>query len=230
MREFGEGLWVREGSAVPFLGIPYPTRMAVARLASGGLWVWSPIRLDEELADEVAALGAVEHLVAPNKLHHLFLGEWLGRWPEARAWAAPGLAARRPDLRFAGELGDAPPDAWAGEIEQVVFRGSFWMEEVVFFHRPSRTALVTDLIQRFDPASLRGWRLWLMRLEGLVGEEGSTPREWRASFWRRGEARRARDALLAWEPERLVLAHGACAPSGAAAVIRRGLAWLGGAA
>ncbi len=65
-----------------------------------------------------------------------------------------------------------------------------------------------------------------MRLDGLVGERGSTPREWRASFLRRGPARAARQKVLGWQADRLLVAHGACVGSGAAAVIERALDWI----
>ena len=100
------------------------------------------------------------------------------------------------------------------------------MEEVVFFHRPSRTAIFCDLIQRHPEATGRGWKGLLMRLDGLVGEGGSTPREWRASFLRRKPARAARDRVLAWNPERLLIAHGDCAQRDAASIIRRALRWI----
>ena len=66
LREFGRSLWVADGPTVPFLGIPYPTRMAIARLANGGLWVWSPVALGFDLEAAVRALGTVEHLVSPK--------------------------------------------------------------------------------------------------------------------------------------------------------------------
>jgi hypothetical protein len=109
LRPAGEALWLADGPDVPFLRVfRYPTRMAAARLASGELFVGSPIALDAGLADELAALGPVRHLVAPNALHHLFLGDWSRRFPGARLYAAPGLARKRPDLRFHAELGAAP--------------------------------------------------------------------------------------------------------------------------
>jgi len=226
LEPFGPSLWIADGPTVPFYGFPYPTRMALAKLADGGVWVWSPVALTPALAGAVEAIGPVREIVSPNKIHHLFLAAWAERWPEARVHAPPGLARRKPELRFDAELGDAPDPAWAGEIDQTVFHGSLFMEEVVFFHRPSRAAIVCDLVQRHDPATLRGWKGWLMRLDGLVGERGSTPREWRASFLRRGPARAARDALLAWRPERLVIAHGACAHEGASAILADALAWI----
>ena len=76
LKKIGEEIWIADGPTVSFYGFPYPTRMAVVRLTGGDLWVWSPVGLSDELAAEVESLGAVRHLVSPNKIHHLFLGEW----------------------------------------------------------------------------------------------------------------------------------------------------------
>jgi hypothetical protein len=100
------------------------------------------------------------------------------------------------------------------------------MEELVFFHRASRTAIFADLIQRFPESAAKGWQGALMRLAGLVGEHGSTPPDWRATFLRRSLARVARDTVLEWNPERLLVAHGECAGTAAAEVIAAALAWI----
>lgn len=226
LEEFAPSLYLADGPTVSFYGFPYATRMALVRLRDGGLWVWSPIALTPALEAAVDALGPVREIVSPNKIHHLFLAEWARRWPDARLHAPPGLAARKPELHFAATIDEVPDPRWAGEIDQVVFRGSFAMHEVAFFHRLSCTAIVGDLVQRHDPARARGGKGLLMRLDGLVGAHGSTPREWRASFLRRAPARAARDRVLAWQPRRLVVAHGACAQSDAARILERALAWI----
>ncbi len=226
LKAFAPSLYVADGPMVPFFSFPYPTRMAVAQLSDGDVWVWSPVKLTEDLAGAVDALGPVRYIVSPNKLHHLFLAEWAERWPDARLYAAPGLARKKPQLKFDGELRDEPETEWAADIDQVVFRGSFAMEEVVFFHRPSATAIIGDLIQRHPESKMKGWQGLLMRLDGLVGEHGSTPREWRASFLRRGPARAARDKVLGWKPERLLIAHGACEQTGATPIIAAALSWI----
>lgn len=200
--------------------------MALVRLSSGDVWVWSPVALTRELAEATEAIGPVRFIVSPNKLHHLFLREWIEHWPDARVYAPPGLARRKPEIRFDEDLTDEPDPQWAPDIDQVVFRGSFVMEEVVFFHRPSRTALFCDLIQRHREATISGWLGLLMRLDGLVGKHGSAPREWRATFVRRKPARAARDEVLGWNAERLLIAHGECARSGANEIIRRALSWI----
>jgi hypothetical protein len=200
--------------------------MAVARFPDRSLWVWSPIALTEHLAREVEALGRVRYIVSPNKLHHLFLREWSNRWPGAKLYAPPGLARKERGLRFDAELLDQPDPAWSADIDQVIFRGSFAMKEVVFFHRPSSTAIFGDLIQRFPESSLTGWKRTVMRLSGLVGQRGGTPIDWRSSFLRRAPARAARERVLQWNPTRLLIAHGECAQSVAREIITDALSWM----
>jgi len=226
LEPFGPSLYVANGPVVSFFGFPYPTRMAVACLSDGSVWAWSPIALTRALADEVQSLGPVRYIVSPNKLHHLFLHEWARQWPEARLYAPPGLARRQPALHFSAELGDQPNAAWQADIDQVVFRGSFAMAEVAFFHRASRTAIMGDLIQRFPETEVSGWKGMVMRLGGLVGESGSTPPDWRASFLQRRPARAALQKVLQWNPERLLIAHGTCVQTGAAGVIQKALSWI----
>jgi hypothetical protein len=226
LESFAPSLWIADGPTVPFYGFPYPTRMVVVRLADGSAWVWSPVALTEELAHAVEAIGPVRYILSPNKIHHLFLAEWAERWPEARLFAPPGLASKKPDLHFDAELGDEPDPAWAADIDQVIFHGSLAMEEVVFFHRASRTVIICDLIQRHPEAKMTGWKGMLMRLDGLVGEHGSTPREWRATFLQRKPARAARNKVLNWNAERLVIAHGECAQAEATSIIAGALRWI----
>ncbi|MGN6666154.1 MAG: DUF4336 domain-containing protein [Trinickia sp.] len=223
---FGPNLYVADGPVVSFHGFPYPTRAAIVRLSDGGIWVWSPIELTQDLADAVEAFGPVACIVSPNKLHHLALPAWKNRWPQARLYAPPGLIGKMKGFRFDAELGDEPDEQWKADIDQVIFRGSFALEEVVFFHRASRTAIFGDLIQRFPDASTDGWKGMAMRLDGLVGPHGSTPREWRLSFLSRHAARAARQKVLDWQPERLLIAHGECALSGATDVIADALRWI----
>jgi hypothetical protein len=168
LAEFGPRIWIGEGPIVPFYGFAYPTRMAVIRLQDGSLFVWSPIALSSDLRQEVDALGMVRHLVSPNLLHHLFLGDWKSAYPHARLYASPGLRRRRKLLPFDAALRDTPDPAWAMDIDQVLLRGSFYLTEAVFFHHPSRTAIFADLIQNFPRDWFKGWRGFVARFGGIV--------------------------------------------------------------
>jgi len=210
------------------IGFRYPTRMAVIRLADGGLLIWSPVALAEDLRAELAALGEVRHLVAPNSLHHLFLGEWRAAYPLARLHAAPGLRPRRRDLEFDAELGDAPPSAWAGDLDQVVLRGNRITTEVVFFHRRSGAVLFTDLIQQFAPGWFRGWRAVIARCDLMTEPEPSVPRKFRAAFVDRRAARDGLRRILEWPSRKVVMAHGSPVEQDGQAFIAKAFRWLTG--
>jgi Domain of unknown function (DUF4336) len=226
LRKFGQRIWLADGPVVPFYRFPYPTRMAVIRLSDGGMFVWSPVALSAALRREVDALGPVHHLVSPNPIHHLFLGEWKSAYPEARLYASPGLRRKRRDLAFDAELGDAPEPDWAADIDQVQVRGSFVMTEVVFFHHASHTVIFADLIENLPRDWFKGWRGVLARLDGIVAPNPGAPREWRASFFNRPAARAALARILAWPIERVLIAHGEPATANGAAFVRRAFAWL----
>ncbi len=223
---FGPEIWMADGPVASFYGFPYPTRMAVIRLSDGGLFVWSPVALSGPLRASIDGLGPVRYLISPNALHHLFLAEWTSAYPAARLYASPGLRRKREDLAFDATLADAPEPEWAADIDQVILRGSFYLTEVVFFHRHSRTALFADLIQNFPRDWFKGWRGVLARLGGIVAPNPGAPRDWRASFLHRGAARAALDRILAWPIERVLIAHGDLPGKGDTAFVRRAFAWL----
>src|SRR5215469_5158890 len=106
--QFGPEIWMADGPVTSFHGFAYSTRMAVIRLSDGSLFVWSPVALSDSLGAAVNALGSVRHIVSPNALHHLFLGDWKSAYPAARLYASPSLCSKRRDLTFDAELGDEP--------------------------------------------------------------------------------------------------------------------------
>lgn len=223
-------LWVADGEIVSFVGAPYPTRSVIVRLKSGDLWVWSPVRLTPELRAEVEQLGPVRHLVSPNKLHHLYLAEWKAAFPGAQLWGPQSTIRKCSHLEFSERLRDDPPSEWLPDIDQAWFRGSFAMDEIVFLHRPSATAIVADLIQTFSNAFLRthwGWFAFLARLDGLTEDQACAPREWRLSFINRAPARRARDKVLGWNCRNLIVAHGERPGSIDPTYLAKSFRWLG---
>ncbi len=106
--QFGPEIWIANGPVASFHGFPYSTRMAVIRLSDGSLFVWSPIALSDPLRDSLRTLGPIRHLVSPNALHHLFLGEWKSAYPDARLYASPRLRRKRKDLTFDAESAMRP--------------------------------------------------------------------------------------------------------------------------
>ncbi|MGD8830984.1 MAG: DUF4336 domain-containing protein [Pseudomonadales bacterium] len=225
-----EGIWLCDGDIVDFYGFPYPTRMVVIRLASGLLWVWSPIALSANLMTEVDALGRVGHLVSPNKIHHLYLQDWKAAYPAAKLWGPASTVNKRTDLAFQSALNDTAPPDWAGEIDQFWFTGSFFLDEVVFLHRASRTAILADLSENFSAEFLNAhWKPWarvIARIWKIVQPYGYPPLEWRASWISRARARDTLARLLDADPDKVVMAHGEWQREGGRAYLEKAFGWL----
>lgn len=231
IEQVADDIWIAEGGNVDFYGFAYPTRSVIVRLRSGGLWVWSPIKLSEALKQQLQALGKPAHLVSPNKIHHLFLSEWSAVYPEAALWGPRSTIEKRKDLHFQPALEDRPPEPWRDEIDQAWFRGSIFMDEIVFFHRNSRTAILADLSENFSEAFLsanwKGWQQRIARWWSITEGRGYAPLEWRLSFVNRQPLRAARDKVLHWKPERVIMAHGEWQRRDGTAYLENCFAWIG---
>jgi hypothetical protein len=218
-----------------FAGVsePFPTRMVVVRLAGGDLFLWSPTEPDEGLRKEVDALGPVGHLVSPNKLHYVHICAWKRAYPEATTWASPGVrkraASRGAEVCFDRDLVDEPEEAWREDLDQLIFRGSGFMEEVIFFHRKTRTLILADFIENFEAGKLGGpLYAWLARLAGVADPDGKANIAARLTFFgRKEEARASLEGMLAWQPEKVIMAHGRPYYRDGAAELRRAFRWLG---
>jgi hypothetical protein len=230
LEQVHDALWIAEGETVSFFGAGYPTRSVIVRLENDHLWIWSPVKLTWDLRAQMDRLGSVRHLISPNKLHHLYLKEWKAAYPEAELWGPQSTIKKCSNLLFQQALKDSPPPEWCPDIDQAWFRGSFAMDEIVFFHRPSATAIVADLIQTFSDSFLRehwGWWRFLARLDGLTQDQACAPLEWRLSFINRAPARRARDKVLSWDSQRVIVAHGEWPRANGNAFLAKSFRWLG---
>ena len=223
------GIWVIDGPAIRFYGMPFSTRATLVRLANGTLWVHSPTRLTEDLAKAVERLGRVAHLVAPNWIHYAHVGAWQARFPAAQSWAAPGVAERAAsrgiELRFDHQLRQAPPAAWAFEIDQMIVRGSTLHREAVFFHRATKTLILTDLIENFEARKIGPVLRIAAWLAGVLAPDGKAPVDMRQTFRDRAALRADVDRMIAWGPERVILAHGRWITANGTAELRRAFRW-----
>ncbi len=223
MQQLHSDLWVTE-SPLRFLGLEVGARMTVVRLPGPKLLLHSPIAAAPDLVREVKALGPVAYIVAPNRLHHLFVGEWQRACPDALLYVAPGLDTKRADLAIAGVLADEPEPGWKGVVDQVLLAGFPLANEVVFFHRPSATLIATDLAFNIGSSSPPLTRL-AFRLGGTYGRLSPTLLE-RILVRDRAAFRHSLERVLEWPFERVVVAHGDVSEKGGREELVHGYSWL----
>jgi hypothetical protein len=194
------------------LPMPFTTRMTVVRLESGDLFLHSPISFDRKLADELARLGRIRHLISPNQFHYAHIGEWEKAFPDAIAWASPGVRqrarARHSDVVFTRDLGAGAPEEWRREMDQTLFPGGYF-KEFIFFHKASRTLILTDTIINIELDRIgEPWRT-ATKLTGMCHPHGQIFFGMRPPFLlQRQKAKAVVARIRSWRPERILLSHG----------------------
>jgi Domain of unknown function (DUF4336) len=224
MREFGADIWLIDGPPVRAFGIRLPTRMIVVRLRDGSLWINSPVAVSKSLLASIELIGPPRYLVAPTPLHVWRLEEWRRLFPRAELWGPPSIASSPRRRTFAGVLGDETPEQWKADLDQVVFRGNAFLQEVEFLHKPSRTVVFADFLQNYPPDKSRLFLSTLQRLAGVWGL--GVPIDIRLTTFNRRLARSSAARMLAWDFDRLVVAHGENLEREARRSVRRAFAWL----
>jgi hypothetical protein len=186
-------------------GFHLPVRMVVVRRQDGSLWVHSPIPLDAELCSAIDALGSVQSLVAPNVFHTSFLAAARERYPAAQVFAAPGAAPKLSGVEPITELTDGA-EHWAPELDVVHVGGLPKVDEYAFYHRPSRSLIVTDLL--FNMGETKGWLTPLILL--MVGTRSgcACSRLTRSLRTDPVAVAASLDRLLALPFDRVIVAHG----------------------
>ncbi|MET4575752.1 DUF4336 domain-containing protein [Ottowia thiooxydans] len=193
-------------------GVPITSRMTVVCLPDRKLLVHSPIPLTGEMRAQMDALGSVAFIVAPNLMHHLFLGPLAKAYPAAEVYGPNGLRKKRPDLVSLKDLPAAEHAPWLPDLEHMAFEGFPAGKESIWFHRPSATLIVTDLVQCWqDPLP---WRATAYALLSGVRHQLAVPRTVRALVRDKQAAARSAKRLLEWPFTRVIVGHNSVVETG----------------
>ena len=224
----GEGLFVVDGPVVRDMGVHFTTRMSVVQLSTGDVCVSSPVEVPFDVLSEIRRLGPVRYLVSATPRHFWRLYAWHTLFPDAELWSSPltPITLKRGTLPLTGILNDQADLPWSQDLEHVVLRGSSWLNEVAFFHRHSRTLLVEDVIQIHEARTGHPVLNALIELGGVAAPGGGVSRDIRLTFRDRDAARASLRRILAWDFDKLVVAHGPIVTSGARETVANAFSWL----
>ena len=223
LRSIAKDVWVID-HPLRVGGLHLGTRTTVVRLANGGLWMHSPGPLEPELTAQLIALGPVQALIAPNAMHHLYLGENIRAFPQATVYVSPTLPAKIKGAFTYNILSDEPPVLWHDELAQHLIGGMPKLQETAFLHRASRTLILTDLafnIQQSDSWFTR----FFMRLNGAYGHFGPS-RIFRTLVKDRAALRSSLNRMQEWDFDRITVTHGEILETGGKSVMQTQYAWV----
>ena len=223
LQKIDDTLWIAE-DPLRIFGIALGRRMTVIGLPDGGLFLHSPWEMTADRKRRLLDLGPVRSIVAPGRFHDLYLDQALLEFPQAELHAIPSLFGRFTSRPNTFPLSDSPPSSWGEAIEQHAFIAGPFHSETVFFHRKSRSLLLTDLCFRLED------RGGMTRLAGgILGvyQKFSPTRDIR--LWTLGERRLLRDSVervLAWPFTRIIPAHGERIPENGRSAFEAAFRWV----
>jgi hypothetical protein len=231
LKPVAENIWIVDGPAIRF-GLPglkmqFPTRMTMIRLG-GDLLIHSPTALTRGLKAEIESTGRPRWIAGPNRIHYWWIPEWHRAFPGAEVYLAPEIREQsRGRIDFDALILDRTSGyPWDETIATLPVESSY-MTEAVFFHQPSRTLILTDFIENFEPRKLGWFARLLTKLGGAQDPDGSMPRDMRLSFSGRKQALKAAvETMIAWDPARIILAHGRWYEREGVRELRRAFRWL----
>ncbi len=185
----------------PLPGVHLPLKSMLVEASVGSLLI-SPVTTPEE----AAAIGTrATTLLAPSLLHHLTLPDAIARYHPVEVWGPPGLHEKKPEL---GPMRVFGVDAWphADTLDFVLIEGAPRRNEIIFFHRASRTIYTADVFFNLhhpdnQPTSLA------YRLLG-VKDRFVVPVTCKAFVKDKTRFRRSLERVLEWDFDRIAMSHG----------------------
>jgi hypothetical protein len=196
---------------VRFGGMDLFGRMTIIKLDNGDLIIHDPCVINDHLKHEIDKTGKVKYIIAPGSYHHLFVTDFQQKFPDAETFLCPGLERKRPDIKFEWILGNMPDPRWGDVLDQVVIQGTKYIWEVAFFHRPSKTLILVDLLENIGddfkhPTSLI-LRFWWKVVFKMWNHPKAAP-EYQMGWGKKDIVKKGLRKIIGWNAERIILAHG----------------------
>ncbi|WP_217696623.1 DUF4336 domain-containing protein [Photobacterium proteolyticum] len=210
---------------VHYAGLDFFSRMTVIRLIDDRLLLHSPCHISPALKAQLDQLGEVAYIVAPGSYHYQHIVSAQDTYPLAQTMICPGVEQKVPDLQFSEFLCDKVPDCWVDDFDQVLVRGAKYMWEVAFFHKPSRTLILVDLVENIgDKTKGVGWgmKFWWKLVFRMWNHPKPAP-EYQLGWKDKVAARQSLLQILNWDFERVIISHGDLINHNAKEIVRQ--AW-----
>jgi hypothetical protein len=202
-------IWLKE-YPIRYAGTDFNSRMTVFRLSDSSLMIHSPCEIDQDTKAEVEELGDVSFIVAPGSYHYLHVKSAQDAFARAETFICPGIERKCPDLDFDWILGDKPDPRWEGDFIQTHVRGNKYIWEVAFFHIPSKTLILVDLLENItDKTPGVNWvlKFWWKAVFHMWNHPKPAP-EYQLGWRDKKAAKKSLKQILEWDFERIIIAHG----------------------
>ena len=204
IEKLAENLYTVEGTLPMPLG-ETTRHMTIAKLASGGLAIFSAIALDEARMAKLESLGTPAFLIVPSGIHRIDSKPWKERYPQLHVIAPENACVRVSEVV---DVDSTEPDLGDPNVTLQYVPGTKRRELYMIVNTPTgKTLVVNDII--FNVPAIDGWRGWPFKLLGFGFGHPSMPTLVKRKLV--ANDNEVKGQLRAWAHEgyeRLTVAHG----------------------
>ena len=221
MQQVAKDLWVLR---YPFalLGMPMGRTVTIIRLRSGELVIHSTGPFSAPDVTAIRSLGRPAWLLDATLSHDTFAIAGRKAFPDAAYFAPEGFPVRGGAAFSLRTL----PASWEDELEVLPLEGMPRVREHAFFHKPTRTLIVADLVFNFGAGS-SAWMRKFFRVVGGIRSYPGMSRLFKLLIWDRVAFSSSIQCLMQWDFDRLIVGHGEIIESGAKPQVAAALAARG---
>jgi len=214
MQQLADDLWVLR-YPLTILGAQFGRTTTVIRIGRE-LLIHSTAPFSAEDIAKLWKFGTPTWLVEATTYHDTYVAEALS--------TLPGIAYYAPEVMSAVAASptqplSSPPAAWQGQVDVLALQGLSSGHEHVFFHRASHTLVVADVFFNPSPEAPLRTRLIFRALSGLKPEPGMS-KLFEGIIKDRAAFTESIMQMLAWDFDRIIVAHGNIIESSGKAVAR----------
>ena len=221
MQPVANDLWVLR-YPLALLGMPMGRTVTVIRLRSGELVIHSTGPFTASDVAAIHAVGKPAWVLDATLSHDTFATAGRNAFPDAPYFAPEGFPVRGGSGFSLRTL----PASWEDELEVLPLDGMPRVREHAFFHKPTRTLIVADLVFNFGAES-SAWMRGLFRVVGGIRSYPGMSRLFKLLIRDRVAFSSSIQRLMQWDFDRLIVGHGEIIESGAKPQVAAALAQRG---
>lgn len=220
--EIAENVWRTESHIQMLPAFGLPITMTILGTPEG-LILHSPTKLDDDLAQKIEALGEPRALIAPSLMHHMYVAGAKQSFPAAEVFGPKRLAKKNAELADLTPL-ESCEATWTEHLTPIPIGGTPSVDEFAFFHKPSATLLLTDVVFNLEKAD--GWiaKLYL-RWSDALGKPMQS-KLWRLITKDRRAAAESFRHILDLDIQRVVVGHGDVIEGDVKAQLEQAWQWM----
>ena len=177
--------------------------VTIIKLDSGKLVIHSTANFSENDVSEINSLGTPAWLVEATCFHDTCSKAGRMAFPDIRYLVPPGFKG----AETLGASSLTHGQTWNDELQAIEIHGTPKIREFAFYHSPSRTLIVADLLFNLPPDVGR-WTQWFLRATGGIYEFPGMSRLFRFYIKDRTAFASSMQQIADLPIDRIVVAHG----------------------